>query len=312
MREDLVRSAYRVLLGREPEDDSVVGNLVTGAKDPEEVLRAFVGCPEFRARYKTFRDTIADGFAAPRLPIETDVEPVVLDQLFSRIKDQWNELGEREPYWSVLTGDDYLRANFDPNQTAFWESGRGHAAMVDYLPARNGVFVRRDTCLELGCGVGRVTRFLAERFERVIGVDISPGNLKIAQEHLDQNGITNVMLRLLSEPRDIENLEEFDFFFSLITLQHNPPPVQKFILKRVLRALRRNGCALFQLPTFRANYSFSVGPYLEGPTPLMEMHALPMNVVFSIFDEFGLICKEVVMDNATGAYGSHTFIAHKH
>ena len=94
-------------------------------------------------------------------------------------------------------------------------------------------------------------------------------------------------------------------------LQHNPPPVQKFILESAFYALRRYGCAIFQIPTFRKNYGFSIKTYLQSEAPVMEMHALPMNVVFSIFDQCSLSCKEVVIDDATGDYGSYTFVAQK-
>jgi SAM-dependent methyltransferase len=156
-----------------------------------------------------------------------------------------------------------------------------------------------------------VTRFLAERFERVIAIDISPGNLKLAQEYLEESGVTNVTFHLIADPGEIAHLEGFDFFYSTIVLQHNPPPVQRFILESVFRALRSGGCVLFQIPTFEQDYGFSAEPYLRSPVPRMEMHALPMSVIFALFDACGLSCKEVVMDSATGHYGSHTFVAQK-
>jgi SAM-dependent methyltransferase len=311
MSEVLIRNAYRILLGREPENDSVVPNLAATYGDSEAILRAFVECAEFKARYRTFLSEITEGFNAPRLSIETDVPPEILNRLFIRIRAQWKQLGEREPYWSVVTSTDYLRSNFDANEAKFRESGRGHAAMVDYLPTRSGIVVRRGTCLELGCGVGRVTRFLAEKFDRVIAVDISPGNLKLSEEYLRDSGISNVDYCLIESPAEIAGLEDFDFFYSIIVLQHNPPPVQKFILSHIFRVLRPGGCALFQIPTFRMNYGFSVDSYLQSPPPEMEMHAMPMHVIFSLFEQHGLHCREVLMDGSTGEYGSHTFVAEK-
>ena len=311
MSEDLVRSAYRVLLGREPENDAAVRHFVTTCPNAKSILRAFVESAEFKTRFKSFSSVVSEGFSAPRLPIETVVSPEVLQRLFDRIGAQWKEFGENEPYWSVLTWDGYLRANFDANRESFKESGREHAAMVDYLPSRNGIRATGGVCLELGCGVGRVTRFLAERFEHVIALDISPGNLKLAREYLAESGFTNVTFRLISDPGEIAHLEEFDFFYSFIVLQHNPPPLQKFILQNIFRSLRSGGRAVFQIPTFLENYGFSAESYLQSAAPRMEMHALPMHVVFAIFEEFGVSCKEVVMDGAASVYGSYTFVAQK-
>lgn len=127
---------------------------------------------------------MTEGLSAPRQSIETDVSPDVLQRLFDRIHAQWKKLGEDEPYWSVVTWKQYLKENYAANAAQFNESGAPHAAVVDYLTARNGIALRGGTCLELGCGVGRVTQFLAKRFNRVIAVDVSSGNLAICKEHL--------------------------------------------------------------------------------------------------------------------------------
>lgn len=44
-------------------------------------------------------------------------------------------------------------------------------------------------CVELGCGVGRVTVPLAKRFVQAIGLDISSAHLRVAQEHARAIGI---------------------------------------------------------------------------------------------------------------------------
>jgi SAM-dependent methyltransferase len=40
-----------------------------------------------------------------------------------------------------------------------------------------------DPIADVGCGPGHVTRFLAGRHARVIGIDLSPGMLDVAREH---------------------------------------------------------------------------------------------------------------------------------
>jgi SAM-dependent methyltransferase len=42
---------------------------------------------------------------------------------------------------------------------------------------------RAGTIADVGCGPGHVTRFLAARHPRVIGIDISPGMIGVAREH---------------------------------------------------------------------------------------------------------------------------------
>jgi Glycosyl transferase family 90 len=53
MQEELVRGAYRALLGREPESEAVVRSLAAAAKGPEALLRTFVESAEFKMRFQT-------------------------------------------------------------------------------------------------------------------------------------------------------------------------------------------------------------------------------------------------------------------
>jgi len=49
-----------------------------------------------------------------------------------------------------------------------------------------------DTCLEIGCGVGRVGKIMSQRCERWIGADISPSMLQYAAQRLA--GLSNIEL----------------------------------------------------------------------------------------------------------------------
>ncbi len=86
-------------------------------------------------------------------------------------------------------------------------------------------FPSRGTCLELGCGVGRLTLGLSRSFEHVIGLDVSASHLDLAEEVLRKEGRTNIELRRVNTLEAFQQLPEIDRFFSLIVLQHNPPPV---------------------------------------------------------------------------------------
>jgi SAM-dependent methyltransferase len=114
----------------------------------------------------------------------------------------------------------------------------------------------------------------------VIGLDISAGNLEICRAYLQQTGKSNAEARLIHSLMDFEELPACDVFFSLIVLQHNPPPIIKYILDKCLAAVRPGGIAYFQVPTSPVGYSFKVDHYLASNAPEMEMHALPMHQVF--------------------------------
>ena len=123
---------------------------------------------------------------------------------------------------------------------------------------------------------------LAEIFPRVIAADISRSHLSLCREELVRSGRKNVELHHLTEVDRLSSLPPYDFFCSFIVLQHNPPPLTKLLLERILGKLDRGGAGVFQVMTYRAGYGFNLKDYLaHPPSPSMEMHVLPQPAVFA-------------------------------
>src|SRR5487761_324274 len=93
------------------------------------------------------------------------------------IKSFWNRAAEQNPHWYVSS---YGRFDADRNLDEFWASGRtiwmDIKRVTGYTP-RSG-----DTVVEIGCGVGRLTRVIAPEVGRVIALDISEKMLAIARQ----------------------------------------------------------------------------------------------------------------------------------
>lgn len=231
---ELVRSCYIAILGREPDNDAVVEDKIKWISSPEALIRDFLTSPEFQNRLP--RRVVEDFlYEAPR--VDVDVSEAQKEALFLRLRKQWGELGRNEPFWSVLTHEEYRVANMDADTLAsFYKTGAyaqsGGAGLVDLFCARNRVEVRHGVCVEFGCGVGRVTKHLAERFEGVIAIDISEGNLRQCALMAERLRLSNIKCWLLRSPDDLCGLPEFDFFFSTIVLQHNPPPISETPTRR--------------------------------------------------------------------------------
>jgi len=310
---DLVIAAYQALLGRPPENEQVVTEKITQCESEEAVLRQFVTSPEFLYRHSNYSSAVKEYYHATLEHVDVNVPQDVFDRLFSRIKEQWIALGHCEPFWSVLANDRFRMESIDKNQADFYKSGEKSDRLIDIFSQRTKVASPAGVCLELGCGVGRVTRFLARRFGRVLGVDISDGNLALAQRYLQNEHIDNVDWLLLRNLQQLEEVESFDFFHSVHVLQHNPPPVIARLLRVILNKLRSGGAFLFQVPIQLPHYAFSTAAYLESPNLVgksFEMHALPMYAVLDIIAEAGGRVKEVMSDTWSGT-GSHTFFGIK-
>lgn len=237
----------------------------------------------------------------------------------------------------MLTQEQFTQANIQTTMDAFYESGQHNARRLFGTMDRCGIdYSSFRTCIDYGCGVGRVTRWLAGRFERVFAYDISQAHLEVASSYLVGQGIQNVSLAHLTQVQDVEHLARVDLIYSLIVLQHNPPPVIAYILRRFIRALNPGGVAFFQVPTYRLGYSFSLNEYLanhslepqtseglqEGRAtsqvqvkePLMEMHLLPQSTIFEILRQEGARVVDMIEDGWTGSRYqevSNTFLVQK-
>jgi methylase of polypeptide subunit release factors len=269
-----------------------------------------VSCNEFQRLYPSVVAEISRNYWQRPGQVQVDVSDDTLERLLERLREQWRRLGENEPYWSVLTDSSYLMSNLNESKlTSFYDTGLQSATLIDLFEERTGVKTPRGVCLELGCGVGRVTAQLAPRFEKIIAVDISPGNLTICERRMEEFGQTNVETRLLTGFPDLLAVEPIDFFFSIIVLQHNPPPIQKAMLSAVMGKMSSSACCLFQTIDSLPEYSFSAEAYLATHTEVMDIHCLPKPVVLRLLSEHGFYVRDVQIDPWVGAFGSYTYFA---
>ena len=77
---------------------------------------------------------------------------------------------------------------------------------------------RRGTALEIGCGVGRLTIPMAERFDKVVALDVSPTMLRRLAEYCELRGVRNVVPLLSTDfvPSELN----VDLVFSRLVFQH--------------------------------------------------------------------------------------------
>ena len=102
-----------------------------------------------------------------------------------------------ENFWSTLTGT---------SDEIFWDADPTHAAQKDVLLFQDCVDSQLPL-IDLGCGNGTQTRFLADHFAKVIGTEISPTAVDIART---KNIAPNISYRVLDvlSPGDVQVLHE--------------------------------------------------------------------------------------------------------
>jgi len=303
-----VINAYRLILGREPESDELINRYASEIPDFKALRDLFLGSSEFRHQFELIHapKRFRRGFYGPPMSVELAVEPHQLLQLCAKTAAHWHHLGETEPYWSVLTQENYLQRHFQQSREVFYATGEQEAKVLDSTLERHSIGSRpMGRCVELGCGVGRVTGALARRYHEVIAVDISAPHLRLAEEELQKQGVNNVTYQQLTFLEQTLEYGSIDLFYSKIVLQHNPPPVMEVLLKNLLSALSPGGIGFFQIPVFKAGYKFLIEAYLQEENQTnMEMHFFPQAELLQLVANSGCRVCELHEDDAIGTAAS--------
>ncbi len=233
-----------------------------------------------------------------------------LKYIFEKTKESWKELGEKEPYWSVVTHNEFKMQNCNEKEIRkFYSMGRLHVAKIVSVLIRNQKVrdweeLKKLSITEIGCGCGRVTKHLADCFGKVVATDISAGNLEIARKQIVKD---NVDFQLLKQLEDYNNLAETDVVYSYLVLQHNCPPIIEYMIHVILRLVKVDGFAIFQVPTYRRDYYFDYRSYMENDSKGIEMHLLPQSKIFQIAYDRQCIPLEVYPVFSTGQEDNSTY-----
>lgn len=312
-RDDVI-SAYWMFLGRPPETENAI-EIHVHAASLQDLGQALAGSAEFKARNSANQKlAVGRNYYSPPMSVETQTDDASRNRMLDHIESEWRRMGETEPHWSVIVDEKFKPDRISENQKEFYRSGDGSlAAMLAFFErgGRDPATIKR--VFELGCGVARVTSALASKFPEVTGADVSGPHLEVARSYLQANQISNVTLMRLDRLEKLRELNDIDLFYTMIVLQHNPPPLMREMLDLVLGRINPGGYAFFQLPTYAQPYEFSVDKYLAELRSEMEMHALPQEVVFSTLAEHDFDVVEVQEDVFVGYPGwmSHTFFAQR-
>jgi 2-polyprenyl-3-methyl-5-hydroxy-6-metoxy-1,4-benzoquinol methylase len=283
--------AYRVILGREPESHAAISQK-TSQIDMNALRFELLNSAEYLQKSSVI--AVGQHLLVNQDMVKVDCTREQERQMLDRIAAAWCLYGEQEPYWSVLTADEFRQSEIEKSLDAFYASGEYNVQELLALLRRNaidpGALAR---VLDFGCGVGRLSLALARHFAHVTGVDISPAHLQLARQRAMQIGMSNTIFMPISSINNINELPDCDLMFSRIVLQHNPPPVIFALLDCLFGRVAAGGYAMFQVPTYIAGYSFDPESYLGVDQAQMEMNALPQRHIFALAAQKGFVPVEV-------------------
>jgi SAM-dependent methyltransferase len=159
---------------------------------------------------------------------------------------EWDELAELDPYWAICTAPEKRFGGWSHDE--FFATGEREVAEVLERGAELGLPRGRGAALDFGCGLGRLTRPLAERFHSCVGVDISERMVTGARDLNADVAGCSFEVNSTADLRPFPDAS-FDLVFSSVVLQHVPDRAAiESYLREFVRVLRPGGLAAFQLP----------------------------------------------------------------
>jgi len=243
-------------------------------------------------------------------------------ELLRRQQEEWDGLARQDPLWAIISEPGARGGRWELE--SFFATGRSEVARLMALADGFGLPKRRHVALDVGCGVGRLTRVLGEVFDRCVAVDVSP--VMVDQARLLNMDRPNLRFEVASGDA-LAAFEdgEFDFVCSIIVLQHLPfRSVLERAIAELCRVLRPGGALVFQLPThvpprhriqarprlYRALRRVGAPPTLllrAGLIPI-SVRSLPEATVRRCVVEAGGRVEKVVTETETTGVRSATYV----
>lgn len=153
------------------------------------------------------------------------------------------ETEKKRRMWDKIAAEDPLTAITVKDLTweSFVEAGRHEADELRAWLESLGCQTKQMRALDLGCGIGRITRFFAESFGEAHGADISPVMIQKAKELWKD--VPNLFFNVNSgKDLSVYPDEYFDFVYSVATFLHIAKSgIIASYFKDIARVLKPNG-----------------------------------------------------------------------
>jgi ubiquinone/menaquinone biosynthesis C-methylase UbiE len=158
--------------------------------------------------------------------------------------EEWRAWGELDPLYGVAAIPGRGKYEANPwTDDSFYELGATDWNL--FRPKWEQYGVRRGSCVEIGCGAGRLTAHLAGYFHSVHGLDVSAGMIEYARAHVPANVFLHVTNGLEIPLPD----GSADAVFSTHVLQHlSTVDAAAVYIREMYRILLPGGSTMLHVP----------------------------------------------------------------
>ena len=166
---------------------------------------------------------------------------------FTANSKNWEGLAQDDALWAILTDPSKKEGKWEENE--FFSTGETEIQTILNHLKQHSWIVSSNTALDFGCGVGRLSRALAQYFQQVVSVDVSETMIAKAK-NLNSDYLNKIEFKHNPHSNlDLIPNNSISFIYSAIVLQHITKREAIFFIEEFLRKLEPKGICVFQLPT---------------------------------------------------------------
>jgi len=176
------------------------------------------------------------------------VEVLTMARVKASSNVEWQKWGQRDPLFAVASWKGREKDGVDPwTPTDFYALGASD--WEDFAPHWRQYGWDTDSCLEIGCGTGRITSPLARHFRRTYALDVSREMVEYAKTHIEDPSIEFLVSDGVKIPlRD----GSVSAVFSTHVFQHfDRTDHASAYFREIARVLKPRGTLMIHLPIYR-------------------------------------------------------------
>jgi ubiquinone/menaquinone biosynthesis C-methylase UbiE len=236
----------------------------------------------------------------------------------------WERWGRIDPLWSVATWPGKQRGGAAPwTDEEFYATGAADWRMYLGHWERHGL--DRASCVEIGCGAGRLTKHLASAFQRTWALDVSEGMLAYARERISEPSVT--FERVSGSVIPLPDASASAVFSTFVFQHFDSLAAATAYFREIARVLRPGGSMLIQLPVHQWPLDLRLFEFVHrawtaaesarvwlqralaplGAKPAMRGLSYPLSYLFETLGAAGL--EEIEVSSLPGAH--HLVFARK-
>jgi SAM-dependent methyltransferase len=161
---------------------------------------------------------------------------------------EWRQWGKDDPLWAVAAWANRQKEGASPwTEDEFY--ALGESDWKDFLGQWRQYGIDTQSCLEIGCGAGRVTRPLARSFDRVYAVDVSEQMIGRARDAVNGGNVEFAIIDGLHLPHGDGSVRAI---FSTHVLQHlDSVDLGYSYFREFFRVLDEGGTMMVHLPLYQ-------------------------------------------------------------